>query len=66
MKTQDKIDIMLNEIKIDKEGNWFIPNRKKFNLTISEFAEFERQRIAEFETKKDTKYKYHYDNGEEE
>lgn len=64
MKLQDKIDIMLKEIRIDKEGNWIIPNRNRFNLSIAEFAEFERQRLLEFNNEeiKRTKYKYHYES----
>lgn len=62
---QEKINIMLSEIRIDNKGNWIVPNRKRFNLTISEFVEFERQRIMEYETKKDTKYKYHYEGEED-
>lgn len=58
----NKIDKMLNEIKIDEYGNWYVPNRKKYNLTIEEFMEFETKRINEFsnENIRNTKYKYHY------
>ena len=57
-----KIQEALNFIKIDENGNWFVPNRKMLNMSIYEFIEFERARIAEFNDDKikNTKYKYHY------
>ena len=57
-----KIQEGLNLIKIDDQGNWFVPNRKMLNMSISEFIQFERARIAEFNDDKikKTKYKYHY------
>ena len=58
----DKIQKALEMIKIDENGNWFVPNRKMLNMSISEFIQFERARIAEFNDDKikNTKYKYHY------
>ena len=58
----DKIQIALKMIKIDENGNWFVPNRKMLNMSISEFIQFERARISEFNDDKikNTKYKYHY------
>ena len=58
----DKIQIVLKMIKIDENENWFVPNRKMLNMSISEFIQFERARIAEFNDDKikNTKYKYHY------
>ena len=57
-----KIQEALNLIKIDDQGNWFVPNRKMLNMSMSEFIQFERARIAEFNDDKikNTKYKYHY------
>lgn len=58
----NKIENGLSLIKVDEHGNWFVPNRKNLNMTISEFIEFERKRILEFENEqiKNTKYKYHF------
>ena len=57
-----KIQDALNLIKIDDQGNWFVPNRKMLNMSISEFIQFERARIAEFNNDdiKSTKYKFHF------
>ncbi|MBU3830953.1 MAG: hypothetical protein H9897_02250 [Candidatus Ureaplasma intestinipullorum] len=41
----DKIQKALEMIKIDENGNWFVPNRKMLNMSMSEFIQFER---AEF------------------
>lgn len=59
---QNKIKKALEMIKIDQNGNWYVPNRKRLNMSMEEFIEFERQRIMEFfdEQKRDTKYKWHY------
>ena len=59
---KDKIQKALKLIKIDENGNWFVPNRKMLKMSMSEFIEFERARIAEFNDDKikNTKYKYHY------
>ncbi len=48
--------------KIQDQGNWFVPNRKMLNMSMSEFIEFERARIEEFNNDdiKNTKYKFHY------
>ena len=58
----DKIQKALEMIKIDENGNWFVPNRKMLNMSISEFIQFERARIVEFNDDKikNTKYKYHF------
>ncbi len=58
----NKIKNALDMIKIDDQGNWFVPNRKMLNMSISEFIQFERKRIVEFNDDKikNTKYKYHY------
>lgn len=57
-----KIQEALNLIKIDDQGNWFVPNRKQLGFSMSEFIEFERARIAEFNDDKikNTKYKFHF------
>ena len=57
-----KIQEALNLIKIDENGNWFVPNRKMLKMSMSEFIEFERARIAEFNNDdiKNTKYKFHF------
>ncbi len=57
-----KIQEALNLIKIDDQGNWFVPNRKMLKMSISEFIEFERARIEEFNNDdiKNTKYKFHF------
>ena len=57
-----KIQEALNLIKIDDQGNWFVPNRKMLNMSMSEFIEFERARIEEFNNDdiKNTKYKFHF------
>lgn len=55
----------LDLIRIDQHCNWHVPNREILGLSIMEFAEFERQRLAEFnEFNKKGKYYYHY-KGEE-
>lgn len=58
----NKIKAALEQIKIDKNCNWFVPNRKMLNMTIEEFIEFERERLKEFEDEqiRRTKYKHHY------
>ncbi len=58
----DKIQKALEMIEVDENGNWFVPNRKMLNMSMSEFIQFERARIAEFNDDKikKTKYKYHY------
>ena len=57
-----KIQEALNLIKIDDQGNWFVPNRKQLGFSMSEFIEFERARIAEFNNDDiiNTKYKFHF------
>lgn len=58
-----KIKEMLDLIKVDENGNWFVPNRKYFD-SDKEFLEFEKMRISEFydENIRNTKYKYHYNS----
>lgn len=60
---EQKIKEALKKIKIDKNGNWYVPNRKMLNMTMEEFIEFERARIKEFEDEqiRENKYRYHYD-----
>ena len=57
-----KIQEALNLIKIDDQGNWFFPNRKMLNMSMSKFIEFERARIEEFNNDDiiNTKYKFHF------
>lgn len=57
-----KIKAALKTIKVDKLGNWYVPNRQQLNMTILEFANFERARLMEFENEeiRATKYKHHY------
>ena len=58
-----KIKYALEQIKVDEQGNWFVPNRKMLNMTMEEFIEFERARLKEFEDEqiRATKYKHHYE-----
>ena len=58
----NKIKNALDMIKIDDQGNWFVPNRKQLGFSMSEFIEFERARISEFDNDdiKNTKYKFHF------
>lgn len=58
-----KIKAALKTIKVDRLGNWYVPNRQQLNMSITEFAEFERERLMEFENEKirETKYKHHYE-----
>ena len=58
----NKIKNALDMIKIDDQGNWFVPNRKQLGFSMSEFIEFERARIAEFNNDDiiNTKYKFHF------
>ena len=57
-----KIKDGLAQIKCEKNGVWYVPNRKSLNMDFDEFIEFERQRILEFQDDDiiRTKYKYHY------
>lgn len=58
---QKKIKYGLNQIKINNDTTWFVPNRKFLNMSILEFVEFERERLKE--TSPDNlKYYYHYSN----
>lgn len=56
-----KIKESLAMIKINNDTTWFVPNRKILNMSILEFVEFERARLAET-TPDNPKYKHHYSN----
>ena len=59
---EQKIKEALEQIKLDKHCNWFVPNRKMLNMTMEEFIEFERARIMEFRNEQtiNSKYREHY------
>lgn len=56
-----KIKKALDLIEIRKDGTWIVPNRKSLNMTIEEFVEFERARLAETNAL-NPKYFNHYTN----
>lgn len=58
-----KIKYALEQIKVDKDCNWFVPNKKMLNMTTEEFIKFERARLKEFDNEqiRTTKYKHHYE-----
>lgn len=56
-----KIKNALDLIEIRKDGTWIVPNRKSLNMTIEEFVEFERARLAETNAL-NPKYFNHYAN----
>lgn len=56
-----KIKKALDLIEIRKDGTWIVPNRKSLNMTIEDFVEFERARLAETDPF-NPKYFNHYAN----
>lgn len=57
-----KIKNALQLIKCNENMKWSVPNRKMLKMSIKQFAEFERQRLLEFENKNIVQQKYwaHY------